>query len=314
MTDFDSWVARAVLSPASPLFREARYLLAEDPGLRDPTLYHSVLAAVAEGNTTRGGIAGYIGRKATDLQHPLTVLDDAGLLARDADPLRSGRSNYRITEPLVAFYQAIMRPGWTRLERRHSAQVWRSARRRFESAVLGPHFEQLCRIWVAEFAAPETLGGSQPPSVTVPSTTRQAGQVTRSTSWPSAIRTPARARFSPWARPSGVSRWGWPISTGSGTSAVSWTPPGHRCRRRQAAVRKRRGLHAGAAHGSGCRRGDSPGPRAALLRNVRMTRTISRLYYHRSIIRRAKRLEREAQVPGLQPWTSKNGACLRSTS
>ncbi|MBV9140613.1 MAG: ATP-binding protein [Pseudonocardiales bacterium] len=159
MADFDSWVVRAVLSPVSPLFREARYLLAEDPGFRDPTLYHSVLAAVAEGNTTRGGIANYIGRKATDLQHPLTVLEDAGLLARDGDPLRSGRSNYRITEPLVAFYQAIMRPAWTRLERRHGAQVWLSARPRFESALLGPHFEQLCRTWVAEFAAPETLGG-----------------------------------------------------------------------------------------------------------------------------------------------------------
>jgi DNA-binding MarR family transcriptional regulator len=123
-------VARAVLNPANPLFREARYLLAEDPGLRDPTLYHSVLAAVADGNTTRGGIAGYIGRKPTDLQHPLTALEDAGLLARDTDPLRSGRSNYRITEPLLTFYQAIMRPAWTRLERRQGAKVWRGARRR----------------------------------------------------------------------------------------------------------------------------------------------------------------------------------------
>lgn len=35
MADFDSWVARAVLNPASPLFREARYLLAENPGLRE---------------------------------------------------------------------------------------------------------------------------------------------------------------------------------------------------------------------------------------------------------------------------------------
>jgi hypothetical protein len=87
------------------------------------------------------------------------VLEDAGLLARDADPLRSGRSNYRITEPLVTFYQAIMRPAWTRLERRQAAQVWRGTRRRFDSAVLGPHFEQLCRTWVAEFAAPEILGG-----------------------------------------------------------------------------------------------------------------------------------------------------------
>jgi len=58
----------------------------------NPMLYHSVLAAVAEGNTTRGSIAGYIGRKATDLQHPLTVLEDVGLLIRDSDPLRAGRS------------------------------------------------------------------------------------------------------------------------------------------------------------------------------------------------------------------------------
>ncbi|MGH3687816.1 MAG: ATP-binding protein [Pseudonocardiaceae bacterium] len=158
ITDFDSWVVRTVLNPASPLFREARYLLAEDPGLRDLTLYHSVLAAVADGNTTRGGIASYIGRKATDLQHPLTVLEDAGLLARDGDPLRSGRSNYRIIEPLVTFYQAIMRPAWTRLERRQGSQVWPGARRRFDRGVLGPHFEQLCRTWVAEFAASETLG------------------------------------------------------------------------------------------------------------------------------------------------------------
>jgi hypothetical protein len=29
--DFDAWVLRTVLSPTSPLFREARYLLADEP-------------------------------------------------------------------------------------------------------------------------------------------------------------------------------------------------------------------------------------------------------------------------------------------
>ncbi|MGW4464640.1 ATP-binding protein [Micromonospora sp. NPDC004704] len=157
--DFDDWVIRAVLNPARPLFREARYLLAEDPDLRETALYHSVLAAVAEGNATRGGIAGYIGRKATDLQHPLTVLEDAGLLVRDPDPLRSGRSSYRITEPLVTFYEAVMKPAWTALEQRRGADVWRGSQRRFNSAVLGPRFEEMVRQWAARFAAPETLGG-----------------------------------------------------------------------------------------------------------------------------------------------------------
>jgi AAA+ ATPase superfamily predicted ATPase len=159
LNDFDEWVTRAVLNPGRPLLREARYLLAEDPDLREPALYHSVLAAVAEGNATRGGIAGYIGRKATDLQHPLTVLEDAGLLAREPDLLRAGRSAYRITEPLVTFYEAVMRPAWTALEQRRGAEVWRRSQRRFASAVLGPRFEELVRQWVVQFAAPDTFGG-----------------------------------------------------------------------------------------------------------------------------------------------------------
>ncbi|MBM0238442.1 ATP-binding protein [Micromonospora sp. ATA32] len=157
--DFDDWMVRAVLNPARPLFREARYLLAEDPDLRDVALYHSVLAAVAEGNASRGGIAGYIGRKANDLQHPLTVLEDAGLLVREPDPLRSGRSSYRISEPLITFYQAVMRPAWTALEQRHGADVWRRSQRRFASAVLGPRFEEIVRQWSLRFADPDTLGG-----------------------------------------------------------------------------------------------------------------------------------------------------------
>src|SRR5262249_2323994 len=142
-----------------PLFREARYLLAEDPDLREPALYHSVPAAVADGNATRGGIANYVGRKATDVAHPLAVLEDAGLLAREPDLLRPGRSTYRITEPLVTFYQAVMRPAWTPLEQRRGPEVWQRSRQRFDSAVAGPRFEELVRDWVSRFASPDTLGG-----------------------------------------------------------------------------------------------------------------------------------------------------------
>lgn len=157
--DIDDWVIRTVLNPARPLFREARYLLAEDPSLREPALYHSVLAAVAEGNRTRGGIASYIGRKSTDLQHPLTVLEDSGLLVRQVDLLRAGRSTYRITEPLVNFYHAVMRPAWTMLEQRQGRRVWRRSQQRFVGAVLGPHFEELVRQWALRFATAATMGG-----------------------------------------------------------------------------------------------------------------------------------------------------------
>ncbi|HWE87939.1 MAG TPA: ATP-binding protein [Pseudonocardiaceae bacterium] len=158
--DFDSWVIRTVLNPESPLFREARYLLVEEPNIRDDALYHSVLAAVAAGNNSRGGIAGYLERKAQDIAHPLHVLEAAGLLTHEPDILRHNRSSYRIAEPLVTFYHTIMRPVWGQLERPGSARrVWRASHRRFVSNILGPHFERICRAWALHFADPEQLGG-----------------------------------------------------------------------------------------------------------------------------------------------------------
>jgi len=158
--DFDPWVVRVVLNPARPLFREARYLLAEEPDLHDVALYHSVLAAIADGNAARGGIAGYLARKSTDLAHPLRVLEDAGMITHELDAFRRNRSSYRIAEPLIAFYHAVMRPVWGELERPGRAEaVWERVRATFLSKVVGPHFEQICREWTRWCAATETFGG-----------------------------------------------------------------------------------------------------------------------------------------------------------
>jgi AAA+ ATPase superfamily predicted ATPase len=158
--DFDPWVLRTVLSPASPLFREARYLLADEPELHDVGLYHSVLAAIAAGNSGRGGIASYLGRKSGDLAHPLTVLEDCGLITREPDVFKNNRTKYRIAEPLVTFYHAVMRPIWADLEHtRDASRLWRRSRQRFTGNVLGPHFEQVCRHWTRYMAPDETFGG-----------------------------------------------------------------------------------------------------------------------------------------------------------
>jgi AAA+ ATPase superfamily predicted ATPase len=163
VADFDDWVVRGVLDPATPLFREARYLLEEEADVRDTAIYHSVLAAVATGNNTRGGIASYIGRKAADIGHHLNVLEDSGLLRRVPDVFRSGRSTYRIAEPLISFYQVVMRPQWGPLESGRAEAVWRDGRTRFAAQVIGPHFEELCREYAA--TAPETVFGAIPGEV-----------------------------------------------------------------------------------------------------------------------------------------------------
>jgi AAA+ ATPase superfamily predicted ATPase len=157
--DFDAWVTRTVLSPASPLFREARYLLADEPDLKDMGLYHSVLGAIASGNANRGGIASYLGRKAGDLAHPLNVLQDCGLVTREPDAFKGNRATYRINEPLIAFYHAVMRPIWSDLEHtRDAARLWQRSQRRFVGNILGPHFEHVCRQWSRHLAAPELFG------------------------------------------------------------------------------------------------------------------------------------------------------------
>jgi AAA+ ATPase superfamily predicted ATPase len=145
LEDFDAWVVRTVLNPQTPLFREARYLLAEEPDIRDPALYHSVLAAIASGNSTNGGIASYVGRKSDQITHPLNVLEDCALVAREPDLFRSGRARYRIVEPLITFYEAIMRRRWPELEIHRAETVWKAVRQTFLAQVVGPHFDSLCR-------------------------------------------------------------------------------------------------------------------------------------------------------------------------
>jgi hypothetical protein len=163
LDDFDAWVMRTALSPQSPLFREARYLLAEESDIRDPALYHSVLAAIASGKTTNGGIAGYIGRKSDEITHPLNVLEDCRLITREPDLFRSGRARYRIVEPLITFYEAIMRRRWSELEVHRADAVWTSLRPTFLSQVVGPHFEALCREFAV--AADEDVYGGFPAEV-----------------------------------------------------------------------------------------------------------------------------------------------------
>lgn len=98
-SDFDNWVMRTALNPAAPLFREARYLLAEETEIREPTVYHAVLTAIAGGNTTRGAIAQYLGRPSTHIGQPLLVLEDCGLITKEADAFRKNKVYYRISEP-----------------------------------------------------------------------------------------------------------------------------------------------------------------------------------------------------------------------
>jgi uncharacterized protein len=159
----DPWVVRHLLNPSSAFFREGRSLLAEEPEMNDLGLYSSVLGAIAAGRTRRGQIAGAIGRKETALAHPLSVLQEARLVDRQADAVRANRPTFHISEPMLRLHQLVVAPNEARLARRQGTQVWAELADTVQARIYGPHFEELARQWTAHYASPATVGGPAGP-------------------------------------------------------------------------------------------------------------------------------------------------------
>ena len=158
-TSSRSGLAGTVLDPSSALFREDEYLLAEEPGIADRALYHSVLSAVADGASTETAVASRLGRDRVAVQHPLRVLKEAGFLVGEEDALRRRRPVLRLADPLVRFLHVVVRPDRAAYEDRATSTTFAAARPRFRAQVLGPRFEELAREWTARHASQETTGG-----------------------------------------------------------------------------------------------------------------------------------------------------------
>lgn len=157
--EFDGWVARALLDPASAMFREGNVLLAEEIRPADAALYYSVLGAITAGRTRRGEIAATVGRSEGALAHPLAALTEARLVAPLADALRQKRTTFGVAEPVLRLHQSVVAPNEARLVRHAAGQVWEESTAVVSSQIYGPHFEDLARTWCAEHAGPATLGG-----------------------------------------------------------------------------------------------------------------------------------------------------------
>lgn len=157
--DFVDWLAAGVLNPSHALFREADYLLSEDPALVDRSLYRSIVGAVAEGASTQRDLARALGRPATALAHPLQQLLRSRFLVRLDDVFQARRPLLRVADPLLRFFFAVVRPDLARFEARRTLEAWADAEPRFRSQILGTHVEAVARRWTERYARPETLGG-----------------------------------------------------------------------------------------------------------------------------------------------------------
>ena len=164
VSDVGKWLAAGPLNPASALFREDDYLLTEERSLSDRALYHSVVRAIANGNTSQAKIASALGREQRAVQHPLKALEEAGFVSRTDDALRARRPFYRLTDPIIRFHHVVTRPDHARFEERRTIEAWKDAQPRFLTHVLGPHFEDIARDFILKFASKQTVGG-QPATV-----------------------------------------------------------------------------------------------------------------------------------------------------
>ncbi|WP_155369903.1 AAA family ATPase [Catellatospora vulcania] len=159
VADFDRWAQRRIVNPASAMFREGSLLLREDPSIADPTSYAAVLTALSAGKVRRTEIAAELGRPASALAHLLNGLQSIGLVEAVDDALRSKRTVYRITEPVVRLYQLIITRHEAELVAGRADQVWARNADTIASKIYGPHFEDLTRQWCQWHASEQTLGG-----------------------------------------------------------------------------------------------------------------------------------------------------------
>ena len=162
--DLGRWLATTVLNPSHALFREDEYLLREDPRITAEAPYYSLLQAIAAGRTSQGQIAAAVGRAPSDIVHHLKVMTTAGFLVRDHDLLTTRRPKYRIADPIVRFHHLVTRRHMVLLEDRRADEAWSRSAATYQSNVVGPHFEWICRRWVNRYASLATLGGPAGPA------------------------------------------------------------------------------------------------------------------------------------------------------
>jgi hypothetical protein len=159
LAEFDQWVLRRLLNPASAMFREGGLLLREEPSISDPSSYAAVLSAISIGKTRRTEIAAALGRPASSIAHLLTGLEDIGLIEHLEDALRGKRSVFRIAEPVVRLHQLITSRHEPELVAGRAARVWARNSVTVSEKIYGPHFEDITRQWCLNHADDETLGG-----------------------------------------------------------------------------------------------------------------------------------------------------------
>ena len=149
-------IRRLVVDPLGVLHDEPQFLLMDEVG--DYAKASSVLALIGRGANRLSEIAARMGRKATELSHPLKRLSELGLIEREvpfgADELNGKKSLYRIADNFLSFWYRFVASNTSRpdflddeAERREFAAGF--------SVLQGMAWEKLVRQRIAAGTSPE---------------------------------------------------------------------------------------------------------------------------------------------------------------
>lgn len=152
-TSLQKDITRHVLDPSGRLSDDAQTLL--DAFLGDGAVYYSILQAVATGEHTWKGITSRVGRSGGSLSRPLQWLEEMGFIERvvpitEHRPSKSKRAQYRIPDPYIRFWHAVVSPllNTGMLGTIASERLWKERVEPRMDDHMGMVFESACRDFV----------------------------------------------------------------------------------------------------------------------------------------------------------------------
>ncbi len=102
--EFENFVSDSFIKYPRPLYEEVKTMLKEEFGKEHKTFF-SILSAISQGKNKHSEIAGYLGKKETEITKYLSMLkEDYELIERDTPVISGKRGIYKIKNNIVSFW------------------------------------------------------------------------------------------------------------------------------------------------------------------------------------------------------------------
>jgi hypothetical protein len=150
--NFNDNLQKALLQPTSLMQADALLLLHEQ--FDEPTLYLTILAAIAENKRTPKEISNFCSIPPNQVSRYLNTLAEVGLIERrvpvtDWNRSQSRKGRYYITDSYLRFYFRFIEPFMHLLILGQRDELLDNIRQHLRAFIGQYGFEELCRYWVA---------------------------------------------------------------------------------------------------------------------------------------------------------------------